>query len=231
LQKSRTSGADESDPAALRVTDVLFDETIGAPLPSAVDPNDTQREKVMAWQSAQRMWRVLVGFLIVYPALLAGVVLVGYWFSVPLRSLGVRRSTRFSAWISQSCKMTFKSLEWRPFTLLLPDIMLTFALPVALIVVLEALQSKSDQNSGIVNVAHGSEKYARYLPKLTMLLVASTSMCPYLQATGPSISVLRPASQQPSQTLAADNRPSHSSKRLGSVNMASTIAAVNRHGL
>jgi hypothetical protein len=127
--------------------------------------------------------------------------------------------------------MTFKSLEWRPFTLLLPDIMLTFALPVALMVVLEALQSKSDQNSGIVNVAHGSEKYACYLPTLTMLLVASTSRCPLLQATGPSISVVHPASQQPSQSLVADNRPSHSSKRLGIVNMASTVAAVNRHGL
>lgn len=70
-------------------------------------------------------------------------------------------------------KTTAESIAWRPITLTIPVILLTVILPVVLIGVLEVLQRSSDHNNGILDIAKGSERYARYVPALIMLLVAT----------------------------------------------------------
>lgn len=68
---------------------------------------------------------------------------------------------------------TSRDPTWLPLTLELPVMIATFFLPLAVIAILQILQNLSDQHEGILAITHGAEIYARYVPVIFMLLVAT----------------------------------------------------------
>ncbi len=94
------------------------------------------------------------------------------WLLSGLKLFKSRKSTPHPESGIQLNETTGLTPRWRPFTLSVAIIIITFAIPISIIVVLEVLQRLSDRHQGIVGVAQGSEKYIRYIPALTMLLVA-----------------------------------------------------------